>query len=63
MGTKRTFVTSVLQVPRNHNEIPKSQDYLDSTIKSCFPGQPKSKRNSRGIPKASIKPQKKYLET
>ena len=59
MGTQRTIITSVLQVPSNHNEIPESQNYLDSRIKSCFPGYPKSKRNSRGIPEKSVKPQKK----
>ena len=53
MGTQRTTIPSVLQVPSHHNELPKSHDYLDSGIKSCFPGYPKPKHNSRRIPETS----------
>ena len=55
MGTKMTIITSVLQVPSNHHKIPKSQDYLDSRIKSCLSGCLKPKRNSGGIPEATVK--------
>ena len=53
MGTQRTTIPSVLQVPSHHNEIPKSQDYLDPRIKPCFPGYLNPKRNSRRIPETS----------
>ena len=53
MGTKRRAITSVIQVSSNHNKIPKSQNYLDSRIKPCFPGYPKSKRNSGRVPETS----------
>ena len=48
-----TTIRSVLQISSNHNEIPKSQDYLDSRIESCFPEYPKSKRDSGRIPETS----------
>ena len=57
MGAKKTIVTSLLLVPSNHNEITKCQAYLDSRIKPCFPGYPKSKRNSRGISETPVKTQ------
>ena len=53
MRTQRTTISSVLQVPGHHNEFPKSQDYLDPRIKSCFPRYLKPKRNSRRIPETS----------
>ena len=59
MGTKRTIITSVLQVPINHNEIPESQIYLEARVKYCFPDYPQSTCNSRGIPETSVKPQEK----
>ena len=58
MGKKRTTILSDLQVPSNHNEIPASQNYLDSRIKSCFSWYPKSKRNSSGIPKHKLQHKK-----
>ena len=53
MGTQGTTIPSVLQVPSHNNEIPKSQDYLDPRIKSCFPRYLKPERNSRRIPETS----------
>ena len=50
MGKERLTIASVLQVSSNHNEIPESQDYLDSRIESCFPGCSKSKRDGGRIP-------------
>ena len=58
MGTEKTTIPSVLRVSSNHNEFLKSQDYLDPGIKSCFPGYPESKRNSRRISKTSVTTQK-----
>ena len=37
MGTQRTTILSVLQVSGHHNEIPKSQDYLDPGSNLAFP--------------------------
>ena len=58
MGTQRKTIPSVLQVLSHHNEIPKSQNYLDPRIKYCFPGYLKPKRNSRRIPETSGTTQK-----
>ena len=58
MGTQRTTIPSVLQVPSHNNEISKSQDYLDPRIKSCFPRYPKSKRDSRKYHKHQLQHKK-----